>query len=150
MDPAILTASEEGPASSDARADRPIALSVVIPISERHDDLCELYRQYARELSATGQSYEVIFVLDGPNHAALLELKALKQADPAIKVITLSRWFGEATALSVGFERARGTAILTLPSYFQVEPHTIRDLIQKLVEDDQDLVIGWRHPRIDA
>ena len=37
-----------------------------------------------------------------------------------------------------------------LTSYFQVEPHEIHDLIQKLVEDDQDLVIGWRHPRIDA
>ena len=97
-----------------------------------------------------GSRSRVIFVLDRPDREALLALKALKKEYPAITVITLSRWFGEATALSVGFEKARGTAILTLPSYFQVEPHQIHGLIQKLVEDDQDLVIGWRYPRIDA
>jgi hypothetical protein len=53
-------------------------LSVVIPISERHDDLRELYCQYARELAATRQSYEVIFVLDRPDRQATLALKALK------------------------------------------------------------------------
>jgi glycosyltransferase involved in cell wall biosynthesis len=150
MEPAILTAKGEGVAQRETSADTPITLSVVIPISERHDDLRELYRQYARELSTTGQAYEVIFVLDRPDREALLALKALKKEHPAITVITLSRWFGEATALSVGFEKARGTAILTLPSYFQVEPHQIHGLIQKFVEDDQDLVIGWRYPRIDA
>jgi glycosyltransferase involved in cell wall biosynthesis len=150
MESPILTANEEGPVQSGTGAERPIDLSVVIPISERHDDLRELYSQYAQELSATGQSYEVIFVLDRPDREALLALKALKKDHPAITVITLSRWFGEATALSVGFEKARGTAILTLPSYFQVEPHEIHALIQKLVGDDQDFVIGWRHPRIDA
>jgi glycosyltransferase involved in cell wall biosynthesis len=150
MEPEILTEKEEGPAQRETSAERPIDLSVVIPISERHDDLRELYSQYAQELSEIGQSYEVIFVLDGPDHEALQTLKALKKEYPAITVITLSRWFGEATALTVGFEKARGTVILTLASYFQVEPHNIHGLVQKLVEDDQDLVIGWRYPRIDA
>ena len=57
----MLTAKEEVPAQRETGAERPIALSVVIPISERHDDLRELYRQYARELSATGQSFESHF-----------------------------------------------------------------------------------------
>jgi glycosyltransferase involved in cell wall biosynthesis len=146
----MLTANEEVPTQRETDAEGPIALSVVIPISERHDDLRELYDHYARELAATGQAFEIIFVLDRADPEALLALKALKKEHPAITVVTLSRWFGEATALSVGFEKARGTAILTLPSYFQVEPHQIHGLIQKLVEDDHDLVIGWRHPRIDA
>jgi len=146
----MLTASEEGPVQKGTGAEKPIDLSVVIPISERHDDLRELYHQYVHELAATGQAYEVIFVLDRPDREALLALKALKKEYPAILVIALSRWFGEATALSVGFEKARGAAILTLTSYFQVDPHEIHGLIQKLVEADQDLVIGWRYPRVDA
>ena len=146
----MLTAKEDAPAQSETGAEGPVALSVVIPISERHDDLRELYDQYARELRTTGQTFEMIFVLDRLDREALLTLKALKKEHPAITVITLSRWFGEATALSVGFEKASGAAILTLPSYFQVEPNQIRGLIQKLVEDHQDLVIGWRHPRVDA
>jgi glycosyltransferase involved in cell wall biosynthesis len=150
MTPAILPAKEEGATPNDTIEGKPIDLSVVIPISERHDDLSELYREYVGELSATGQAYEVIFILDRPDRETLLALKALKKQHPSITVITLSRWFGEATALSVGFEKARGTAILTLPSYFQVEPHEIHALVQKLNQDDQDLVIGWRYPRIDA
>jgi glycosyltransferase involved in cell wall biosynthesis len=146
----MLTANEEVPTQRETGAEEPIALSVVIPISERHDDLRELHDHYARELAATGQAFEIIFVLDRADPEALLALKALKKEHPAITVVTLSRWFGEATALSVGFEKARGTAILTLPSYFQVEPHQIHGLIQKLVEDHNDLVIGWRYPRIDA
>jgi glycosyltransferase involved in cell wall biosynthesis len=150
MEPATLTVKEELLLQSESSGQTPVALSVVIPISERHDDLRELYDGYARELAATGQVFEIIFVLDRLERETLQTLKALKKEHPAITVITLSRWFGEATALSVGFEKARGTAILTLPSYFQVEPHQIHCLIQKFFEDRHDLVIGWRHPRIDA
>src|SRR5438132_8653361 len=135
MEPAILTVKNEGTAQSETSAERPIVISVVIPITERYDDLRELYREYARELSATGQSYEVIFVLDRPDREALPALKALKKEYPEITVIMLSRWFGEATALSVGFEKARGTAILTLTSYFHVEAHEIHGLIQKRSEE---------------
>ena len=78
MEPAILTTKEEGPAQSETTAERPIALSVVIPISERYDDLRELYTQYVQELSVTGQAYEVIFVLDRPDRVALLALNALQ------------------------------------------------------------------------
>ena len=41
-------------------------ISAVIPVSERPDDLREIYRQYSEQLSATGKSYEFVFVLDGP------------------------------------------------------------------------------------
>jgi glycosyltransferase involved in cell wall biosynthesis len=131
---------------SDERPD----LSVVIAISERHDDLRELFLQYTRELASCGLSFEFIFVVDGPDPRVLDALKALKKEYPAIKVIALSRWFGEATALSAGFEKARGKIILTLPSYLQVMPHEIRQALTKLVEDDQDIIVGWRCPRIDA
>jgi glycosyltransferase involved in cell wall biosynthesis len=125
-------------------------LSVVIAISERYDDLRDLYLEYTQELSSTGLAHEFIFVVDGPDPRALEALKALKKEFPAIKVIALSRWFGEATALSAGFEKTGGKIILTLPSYPQVVPHEIRQALANLVENDQDLVIGWRYPRIDS
>jgi len=79
----------------------------VIAISERHDDLREIHRQCVQEISAKGYSYEVIFVLDGPDREILLKLKDLKENYPKIKVITLNRRLGETTALSVGFDEAR-------------------------------------------
>ena len=37
-------------------------ISVVIPISERHDDIRKLYNIYARELTNLGKSFEFIFI----------------------------------------------------------------------------------------
>jgi len=60
---------------SELSSEKPVDLSVVIPISERRDDLLEIYRQCVQEISANGYSYEFIFVLDGPDHEILQTLK---------------------------------------------------------------------------
>lgn len=135
---------------TEAGLEGSLEISVVIPISERHDDLRELYEQYAREVASAGRSHEFIYVIDGPDPGSLEVLKALKKLHPEIKIIALNRWVGEATALSVGFDQARGSVILTLPSYFQVEPREIRRVIEKLEENGNDLVIARRFPRIDS
>jgi glycosyltransferase involved in cell wall biosynthesis len=150
MKAAIPIAQLQNQVQAEVTCDGRPELSVVIAISERHDDLRELFLRYSREVSSTGLAHEFIFVVDGPDPRALEALKALKKDYPAIKAIALSRWFGEATALSAGFEKAGGKIILTLPAYLQVMPHEIHQVLAKLVENDQDIVVGWRHPRIDS
>jgi len=142
--------AERNHTSGEPSVEKPVDLSVVIPISERHDDLREIYRQYVHEISANGYSYEFIFVLDGFDHKILQTLKELKKDYPDIKVITIGRHMGEATALAVGLDKSRAPIILTIPSYIQVEPCDVHDLLNKLVKDEQDLVIAWRYPRIDS
>jgi glycosyltransferase involved in cell wall biosynthesis len=142
--------SENDVPQKEAPSEQAVELSIVIPVSGRWDDLRDIYDQYAEEISATGQSYEFIFVLDGPDQAALCLLRALKLAHPEIQVVALNRWFGEATALAIGLERSRGSVVLTLPSYFQVEPFEIRRLLEQLKEGGYDMVVAWRHPRIDS
>lgn len=127
-----------------------VELSVVIPISERYDDLKSLHQRYARELTASGHSFEFIFVLDGPNHDALRVLKELKAEYSEVRLVTLNRWVGEATALSVGFEKAEGRIIITVSSYIQVEPQEIHKMLKLIEGQEVDLVISWRHPRIDS
>jgi glycosyltransferase involved in cell wall biosynthesis len=141
---------EKDQVQKDIRPDKSVELSVVVPISEYHDDLRQIYLEYAKELSANGYSYEFIFVLDGPKQNALTTLKELKKEYPEIMIFTLNRHFGEATALSVGFDKARGPVILTLAPYFQVVPHEVQKMLKKLSEDGNDLVISWRYPRIDS
>jgi len=128
----------------------PVDLSVVVPISERYDDLRQLYNEYSDQISEHGYSREFIFVLDGVDLHALQTLKELRKDHSEVKVVTLNRWAGEATALSVGLEKARGSIILTLPSYFQVDPTEIGHMLTNLIDGKSDLVIGWRYPRIDS
>lgn len=127
-----------------------VEISVVVPVSERHDDLRDLYHEYSQEISRAGHSFEFIFVLDGPQPEAYQMLMDLKKEYEKITVVALNRWFGEAAALSVGFEKARAPLILTLSSYFQVEPFEVRRILQTIVEKGSDLIIVWRFPRIDS
>ncbi len=127
-----------------------VDLSVVIPISERFDNLSQLYEETSRELSSSGYTSEFIFVIDGPFDAAVRDLQMLKQSHSDVRIILLNHTVGEATALSVGFEHARGPFILTLASYYQVEPTELKNFLGKFMEGKDDLLISWRYPRIDA
>ncbi|TCK18192.1 glycosyltransferase involved in cell wall biosynthesis [Thiogranum longum] len=120
-------------------------ISAVIPVTDRYDDIRELYEDYKQGLSELGRSFEFIFVLDGEYPELLEQLKELQQQGDRLKIVKLSKSFGEATALSAGFDHAVGDIILTLPAYYQVEPSEIPRLITEL--EHCDMVISYRWPR---
>lgn len=119
-------------------------LSVVIPVVDRVDDLEELYSGYERALEQVGWPYEVLFVVDGGAQAALPSLKALQESRRSrLSIIRLAKWFGEATALSVGLNQTRGDWVLTLPAYHQVEPESLQVLFESLGDNDMLVVRRW-------
>ena len=120
-------------------------ISVIVPVSERQSPVAELYAEYKSGLEALCSPYEMVFVLDGPQIAFESELARLVAQGEPITVVTLTRYFGEATALMIGFEHASGGIILTLPAYLQVEGREIGKLVAAL--DNADLAVGWRAPR---
>jgi glycosyltransferase involved in cell wall biosynthesis len=125
-------------------------LSVIVPITERYDDLYEIYQQTADMLAHLEHSVEFIFVVDGQKFApAYTQLCTMQQDHNNIRVIRFSKTFGEATALAVGFEQARGQIIITLSPYLQVEPAELLKMLSRL-EFGADLVISRRYPRIDS
>jgi len=124
-------------------------VSVVIPVGERHAaDLCALIDDYRCGLEALGISYEWVIVLDGPKPGVAANLQRLmspRSASGNLAVISLTKRFGEATALMAGFQRATGTMIVTLPAYHQVQGADVAKLVQAL--GASDLAIGRRWPR---
>jgi len=125
-----------------------IDISVIVPVVERFDDVAELYALYKKGLEDTGKPYEFIYVLDGDFGEVMEALKLLIAAGENIKVIKLARWFGEATALTIGLQHATGNVIITLPAYQQVEANEIPRLVESL--NDCDMVIARRWPRKDS
>jgi len=83
-------------------------ISVIIPITERHDDIGEMHREYKNVLSGTGRVFEMIYVVDGGFQKAYLELKSLKDSGEKLTLIRHSRPFGEAIAITSGFQTASG------------------------------------------
>jgi hypothetical protein len=121
-------------------------ISVIVPVGGRcAPDIAALYAEYKAGIAALGVPYELIFVLDGPRAEARRSLEDLLRAGEDFTVITLTRYFGEAAALTAGFERAMGATIVTLPAYYQVEAADIRKLVSSLAS--ADMAIGRRWPR---
>ena len=122
-----------------------VELSVIVPVGSRQSDPMELFREYQAGLEAFGSSYEILFVLDGSREKFAAGLRALLDAGERFTVISLSRSFGEATAIMAGFEHASGQTIVTLPAYHQIEGAEIGKLVRGL--EQADVAIGHRSPR---
>src|SRR5690606_30800938 len=73
---------------------------------------------------------------------------ATAAADPQVIVIHFRRNFGKSPALAAGFERARGSIVLTLDADLQDDPAMIPDFVARL-EQGADLVSGWKQRRHD-
>jgi glycosyltransferase involved in cell wall biosynthesis len=131
--------------TGDSAKSRPASISVIIPVGSRHGDLGQLDAEYRSGLEMVGLPYEIIFVLDGFRPGAEPALRALVGTQPRTKLVTLTRPFGEATALMAGFQQASGDVILTLSAYPQIDARDICKLVQGL--DTRDLVVGQRWPR---
>lgn len=122
-----------------------IQLSIVVPVGLRRADIRELYAEYKRGVSALGMPHEFIFVLDGPRPDVAQGLKQLLDAGERFTIVSLTRPFGEATAIMAGFERAAGAIVMTLPAYFQIDGGGIVTLVSAL--RDCDMACGHRSPR---
>ena len=127
-----------------------IDLSAIVIYYEKYsyDDVIELHNAYKASLEASHVNYEFIYVVDGELPDVIDELNELYKLGERIKVVKLGKWFGDATALQVGFEQSSGDLILTLPSYKQVDEKDIPKLID--VVRDKDMVVCWRYPRLDG
>jgi glycosyltransferase involved in cell wall biosynthesis len=121
-------------------------LSVIIPVGDRHAEPGELLADYQAGLAVLGIRYEIIFVLDGPQSDFAARLQPLLDQARNVTVITLTRSFGEATALMAGFERAAGAFIVTLPAYHQIEGADIGKLVGAL--QTADVIVARRWPRV--
>ncbi|MEM1261949.1 MAG: glycosyltransferase [Pseudomonadota bacterium] len=126
-----------------------IDLSIVIPVTERHDNLSELLQEYHDALSTHAQSIDFTVVLDGVYDAAKQQLEvAAKNGGFRIQVIQLARRFGESNALAVGFEATKSELLMTLPAYRQVSAEQLPEVLACI--DDHDMVAARRWPRHDS
>ena len=117
-------------------------LSIIVPVSERVDDVMSLYCDYKEQVATVSSSFEFIYVLDGPFPEVADTLRNLRKDGEPIVLVQLAKWFGEATAITAGFDLAKGDIVLTLPAYYQVESVVIPRLVDAL--DDADVVVTAR------
>jgi len=107
---------------------RPV-LSVVIPMYNEAAIIGETHRRLAAVMTTIGTSWEAIYVNDGSRDASLPIVELLRQADPHIAVINLSRNFGKEIATTAGLDHARGEAVIVIDADLQDPPEVIPCLV---------------------
>lgn len=153
---AALPAERNRPAAQPARQhpqeqrgqQRSIDISVVIPLYNEEGSLRELYQQLRSTLHRMNVRYELLFIDDGSTDNSFRALRDLKRIDHRVKIIRFRRNYGKAAALSVGFEHAQGSYVVTMDSDLQDDPAEIPGLVRK-IKEGVDLVSGWKKVRRD-
>jgi glycosyltransferase involved in cell wall biosynthesis len=124
-------------------------ISVVIPVYNEADALPELYRALAATLDRLSQSAEIIFADDGSRDGSAAALDGFAEGDPRVRVLHLSRNYGQTAALMAAIQNSTGDVIIPMDGDGQNDPADIPRLIAKLAEG-YDVVSGWRTARHDA
>ncbi|WP_321478427.1 glycosyltransferase family 2 protein [uncultured Bacteroides sp.] len=125
-------------------------ISVIIPLFNEEESLPELYNWIEKVMRTNNFSYEVIFVNDGSTDRSWEVIEQLKaQAGNRVKGIKFRRNYGKSPALYCGFREAQGNVVITMDADLQDSPDEIPSLYHMIIEQNYDLVSGWKQKRYD-
>jgi len=109
----------------------PQLLSVVVPAYNEEAVLEEFERRTREALTSLNQAYEMVFVNDGSTDGTLALIIRLRQANPNITLVNLSRNFGKEIALTAGLDQALGDVIVVIDADLQDPPELIGEMIEE-------------------
>lgn len=124
-------------------------LSIVIPLLNEEASLEELFSRIDRVCKSNTLSYEIWFVDDGSTDLSWSIIENLKVQHPQIHGIKFSKNYGKSQALHAAFERTNGEVIITMDADLQDFPEEIPELYNMVVQDNYDIVSGWKKKRFD-
>ncbi|MFI5171094.1 MAG: glycosyltransferase family 2 protein [Chitinophagales bacterium] len=124
-------------------------LSLIIPVLNEEESLPELTQWIERIMQENKFSYEIIFVDDGSKDNSWKIINDLNKINSAVKGIKFRRNYGKSAALNEGFELAQGDVVITMDADMQDSPDEIPGLYKMVVDNDFDLVSGWKKTRHD-
>ncbi|HET7118571.1 MAG TPA: glycosyltransferase family 2 protein [Hanamia sp.] len=124
-------------------------ISVVVPLYNEEESLPELEAWIKRVMEENNYSYEIIMVDDGSSDNSWKVIEELHAINPLVKGIKFQRNYGKSAALNEGFKMAHGEVVITMDADLQDSPDEIPELRRMLLEEDFDIVSGWKKKRYD-
>jgi glycosyltransferase involved in cell wall biosynthesis len=125
-------------------------LSIIIPLLNEQESLPELHQWIVKVMTAQNYTYEVIFIDDGSTDNSWDIIADLSKSNPNVKGIRFLRNFGKSQALHAGFAKAEGDVVITMDADLQDSPDEIPDLYNMIMQQNFDLVSGWKKKRYDS
>ena len=114
-------------------------ISLVIPVFNEEKNLPVLMERIQQVMGAMDRPYEVILVDDGSKDRSLEILTDFAES-PVVRVVELTRNYGQHAAILAGFSIVRGEIVVTLDADLQNPPEEIPRLIAAMEEGGFDVV----------
>jgi glycosyltransferase involved in cell wall biosynthesis len=131
--------------SQAPRIDGSPRFCVIVPAFNEAEGIHEFHRRLSLVMDTLG-SWQVIYVNDGSTDGTLPVLRRLREGDPHVALINLSRNFGKEIAMTAGLDRATGDAVIVIDSDLQDPPELIPALVGAW-QEGFDVVYAQRSAR---
>jgi dolichol-phosphate mannosyltransferase len=126
-----------------------VDLSVIVAVyNEDPRNLSRMIDRLSGVLSPLYLSWEVVFVNDGSNPTTSAALRRIAGEADNVKLIELSRNFGQQAAITAGLDHADGQAVVNIDSDLQDPPELIPEMI-KCWQEGYEVVYAQRATRKD-
>lgn len=107
-------------------------LSVVVPCFDEEAVIGEAHRRLAAALgNLPGMDFELVYVDDGSRDATPRLLREIQRADRRVRLVVLSRNFGQDLAITAGLEHAAGDAVVLIDADLQDPPEVIPEMVER-------------------
>jgi dolichol-phosphate mannosyltransferase len=129
-----------------------VGISVVVPIYNEEENIPDLYAELAKSFDSpagAGVSVEFLFVNDGSVDSSLKLVKTLRETDSRVKLVDLSRNFGQQAAITAGIDFSRGDAVILMDGDLQDPPSLLIQMIE-IWKNGADVVYAVRRKRKES
>ncbi len=120
-----------------------VDVSIIIPANNEEDNIPILVESL-KELFNYDFSFEAIIVDDGSSDKTWSEILKAEKTNSFIKKVRHYKRLGITQSLITGFSQAKGNVFVFFPADMQYEVKAIKDLVQPILNDESDIVTGWK------
>ena len=126
-----------------------IQISVVIPVYNEEANLDALMKRLVPAMKGIGKRFEIVLIDDGSRDNSLNILREFAK-EPFVKVVELTRNYGQHAAIMAGFSVSTGDIVVTMDADLQNPPEEIPNLVKVMEEGQYDVVGTIRKGRKDS
>ncbi|HQH78926.1 MAG TPA: glycosyltransferase family 2 protein, partial [Synergistaceae bacterium] len=119
---------------------------IIVPFLNEEEVLPETYRRLTEVMEKIGEPYELLFVNDGSTDRSPDMVAELCAKDPRVRLLSLSRNFGQQAATLAGMGHAEGRALVVIDADLQDPPEVIAPMAEKW-RQGYHVVYGRREKR---
>jgi undecaprenyl-phosphate 4-deoxy-4-formamido-L-arabinose transferase len=126
-----------------------VKVSVVVPVYNEEANLPLLVDRLEGALRSMGRPYEIVLVDDGSRDGSLEMMKGFTHR-PGVRVVELTRNYGQHSAIMSGFSVVTGQIVVTIDADLQNPPEEIPGLVRAMEEGNHEVVGTVRQMRKDS